>query len=81
MDSHRKRSALHRLSLVQSANQPVAQREIRRPLATTTKDDQLLFEHEILGDHGSTPPGPQSFAVTTATCSTVIRRFFMRESA
>jgi len=37
----------------QSANQPVAQREVRRPLATTTKNDQLLLEHEILGDHRS----------------------------
>jgi hypothetical protein len=41
----------------QSANQPVAQREVRRPLATTTKHDQLLLEHEILGDHGSHATG------------------------
>ena len=41
----------------QSANQPVAQREVRRPLATTTKNDQLLLEHEILGDHGSHATG------------------------
>jgi hypothetical protein len=41
----------------QSANQPVAQREVRRPLATTTKNDQLLLEYEILGDHGSHATG------------------------
>src|SRR5216684_4119281 len=41
----------------QSANQPVAQREVRRPLATTTKHDQLLLEHEILGDHCSHATG------------------------
>jgi hypothetical protein len=41
----------------QSANQPVAQREVRRPLATTTKNDQLLLEHEILGDHRSHATG------------------------
>ena len=41
----------------QSANQAVAQREVRRPLATTTKHDQLLLEHEILGDHGSHATG------------------------
>jgi hypothetical protein len=65
----------------QSTNQPVAQREVRRPLATTTKHDQLLLEHEILGDHGSHATGPHSFAVTTAKCSKVITKFFMRESA
>ena len=65
----------------QSANQPVAPREVRRPLATTTKNDQLLLEHEILGNHGSHATRPHSFAVTTAKCNTVIRRFFMRESA
>jgi hypothetical protein len=41
----------------QSANPPVAQRELRRPLATTTKHDQLLLEHEMLGDHGSHATG------------------------
>ena len=41
----------------QSANQPVAQREVRRPLAPTTKNDQLLLEHEILGDHCSHATG------------------------
>jgi hypothetical protein len=41
----------------QTANQPVAQREVRRPRATTTKNDQLLLEHEILGDHGSHATG------------------------
>ena len=35
------------------ADQPVAPRQVGRPLATTTKHDQLLLEHEILGDHRS----------------------------
>ena len=65
----------------QSANQPVAQREVRRPLATTTKNDQLLLEHEILGDHGSHATGATQLRSHTAKCSKVIRRFFMRESA
>jgi hypothetical protein len=35
----------------ESAEEPVAQGQARRPPATTTKDDELLLEHEILGDH------------------------------
>jgi hypothetical protein len=35
----------------QGADQPVAQREIRRPPASTAQDDQLLLEEEILCDH------------------------------
>ena len=41
----------------ESAQQPVAQRQVRRPLATTTKNDQLLLEHEILRDHRSHATG------------------------
>src|SRR5262245_50676531 len=37
----------------ESAKQPVAQRQVRGPLATTAKDDQLLLEQEILRDHRS----------------------------
>jgi hypothetical protein len=37
----------------ESTEQPVAQRQIRRPLASTAQDDQLLLEHEILCDHRS----------------------------
>jgi len=37
----------------ESAQQPVARRQIRRPLASTAQDDQLLLEQEILGDHRS----------------------------
>src|SRR6185436_16001119 len=36
-------------------------------------------EHPVAPEHDG--PGPQSFAVTTAKCSKVIRRFFIRESA
>jgi hypothetical protein len=35
------------------ADQPIAQREVWRSLATTPKDDQLLLEDQILGDHPS----------------------------
>jgi hypothetical protein len=35
----------------ESAEQPVARRQIRRAPASTTQDDQLLFEQEILRHH------------------------------
>ena len=41
----------------ESAEQPVAQRQVRRPLASTAKDDQLLLEQEILRDHRSHATG------------------------
>src|ERR1700736_4571708 len=41
----------------ESAEQPVAQRQIRRPLASTAQDDQLLLQQEILRDHGSHATG------------------------
>ena len=50
----------------QSADQPVAQREVRRPPASTAQDDELLLEQEILGDDRSHATGAHSFAVTTA---------------
>ena len=36
----------------QSADQPVAQREVRRPMASTAQDDELLLKQEVLRDHG-----------------------------
>ena len=33
------------------AEQPVPQRPVRRPLASTTQDDPLLLQQEILRDH------------------------------
>jgi hypothetical protein len=33
------------------ADQPVAQRSVRRPLAFTAQDDQLLLEQAILRDY------------------------------
>jgi hypothetical protein len=65
----------------ESAEQPVAQRQVRCPLARSAKDDQLLLEHEILGDHGSHATGPTQLRSNNGDCSKVIRRFFMRESA
>ena len=37
----------------ESAQKPVARRQAGRPPATTTKDEELLLEHEILGHHRS----------------------------
>src|SRR5712692_2480844 len=39
------------------AQQPVAQRQVRRPLASTAQDDQLLLEQEILRHHRSHATG------------------------
>jgi hypothetical protein len=50
----------------ESAEQPVAQRQVRGSPSSTAQDDQLLFEQEILGDHRSHATGPHRFAVTTA---------------
>ena len=41
----------------ESAQQPVAPRQVRRALATTAQDDQLLLEQEILRDHRSHTAG------------------------
>jgi hypothetical protein len=65
----------------ESAEQPVAHRQVRRPLAGTPQDDQLLLEQKILGDHRPHATGPRSFAAVTARSSRVSRRSFMRESA
>ena len=40
-----------------SAEEPVAHGQAGCAPATTTKDDELLFEHEILGDHRSHATG------------------------
>ena len=39
-----------------AAEQPVPPRQVRRPLARSAQDDQLLPE-EILGDHRARHPG------------------------
>ena len=41
----------------ESAEEPVTQRQAGRPPPTTTKHDELLLEHEILGDHRSHATG------------------------
>ena len=41
----------------ESAQQPVARCQVRRPLASTAQDDQLLLEQEILHDHRSHATG------------------------
>jgi hypothetical protein len=50
-------------------------------LATTTKNDQLLLEHEILGDHGSHTTGATELRSHNGEVQQGISRFFMRESA
>ena len=41
----------------ESAQQPVARRQVRRPLASTAQDDELLLEQEILRHHRSHTTG------------------------
>src|SRR3984893_3366832 len=41
----------------ESAQQPVARHQVRRPLASTAQDDQLLLEQEILGHNRSHTTG------------------------
>ena len=41
----------------ESAQQSVARRQVRRPLASTAQGDQLLLEQEILRHHRSHTPG------------------------
>ena len=41
----------------ESAQQPVAPRQVRRALASTAQDDQLLLEQEILRHHRSHATG------------------------
>src|SRR3954471_8953236 len=41
----------------ESAQEPIAEGQARRSPATTTKHEELLLEHEILGDHRSDATG------------------------
>jgi hypothetical protein len=50
----------------ESVEQPVAPRQVRRPLASAAQDDQLLFERRFSAITARTPPGPHSLAVMTA---------------
>ena len=65
----------------ESAQQPVARRQIRRPLASTAQDDQLLLEERFSAITARTPPEPQSFALRTAKCSRASKRSLMCEPA
>ncbi len=42
---------------LESAEQPVAQRQVRRPVASPAQDNQLLLEQETLRDHRSHATG------------------------
>ena len=66
---------------LESAEQPVAPRQVGRPTTSAPQDDQLLLEKEIPAITARTPPGPQSRAATTARCTSVSRRFLMCASA
>jgi hypothetical protein len=56
MASFRMRPGL-RKEQPESTKQPVAERQVRRSLATTTKNDQLLLEQKILCDYRSHATG------------------------
>jgi hypothetical protein len=45
----------------ESAEQPVAPRQVGRSPPSTAQDDQLLLEHEILCDHRSHATGATQF--------------------
>jgi hypothetical protein len=64
-----------------SAQQPIAPRQVRRAVASTLEDDELLFEQQILRDHRSHATGTARFAAMTVRCSTVSRPPFMCVSA
>jgi hypothetical protein len=59
----------------------VAQREVWRPLATTTKNDKLLLECEILSDHGSHATWATQLQGHNGEVPHGDQEFFMRESA
>ena len=42
---------------LESAEQPIASRQVGRPAAGAAQDDQLVLEQEILRDHGSDATG------------------------
>jgi hypothetical protein len=65
----------------ESTQQPVAQCEVGRSLATSTKDDQLLLEHEILGDDCSYATGATQLRGRDREVEQRSSRSFMRESA
>ena len=55
------------------------QRQAWRPTATATKHEELLLEHEVLGDHGSHAAGRHSVAVATTRWIKVSRRVVIDE--
>jgi hypothetical protein len=67
---------------LESAHQPIAQRQRGRPPATTTKHDELLLEQEILGDHRAhATRATQLRGRDGEVESRVSGKFLMRESA
>jgi len=65
----------------ESAEQPVAQRQVRRPLASTTQDDRLLLEDEILGDDRSHATGATQLRDQDGHVKQGEREVLMRETA
>jgi len=62
---------------LESEQQPVAPRQIRRTLVATPQDDELLLEQEVLRHHCAHITGPQSFAIVTARLNRVNTKSFM----
>ena len=66
---------------LESAEQPVAPRQVGRPTTRAPPDDQLLLEQESLRDHRTYTTGATEPRATPARCSSVSRRFLMCASA
>ena len=65
----------------ESTKQPVAERQVRRSLATTTKNDQLLREDEILSDYRSDTTGATQLRGQDGEVQQGEQGSFMPESA
>jgi len=65
----------------ESAEQPVAQGQLRRLLSSTAQDDQLLLEQEILRDHCAHAPGATHFRSRDGHVQQASRRSVIREPA
>jgi hypothetical protein len=66
---------------LQSADQPVAQRQVRRPPASTAQDDQLLLEQQILRDHRAHATGATKLRGHDSQVKQGEQSSFMRKTA
>ena len=65
----------------ESAKEPVAQRQVRRPPAIPTENDELLLEHEILCGHRSYTTGTTQLRRHDSKAEPGDQQFLHRESA